>query len=275
MKLTKVQRSRGSSSSELSRIPLSSSLEHSSFDSNVATDSRSTQDVMRMHSQPPARTHPRYAVSLVDVYGPFKDLATAPLSSSTARLSALRRVPASDVVGLPQSYSEGRLHAVPSFEGPDERHLDADPAQSPAIHNSVDTSARNEAVADVADSIMTPPIDFYNATEDTYTLHLDWMIDRIGASEFYYAEATPGRKLLRHISQYRELVRVLPGGIFAWLCGRPLMVVMQFPADWYRRYTPVGGHGKSQASRDHGIFTDISQGFVMPSLAGMQMGMVA
>lgn len=187
-----------------------------------------------MHSQSPIRTRPRYAVSLVDVYGPFDDPETVPLPSSTVRPSALSRVPESDIVGLPQSHSEGELCAVPSFEGPDERHLDADSAQSPAIHNSVDTSARNKAVADVADSIIAPPIDFYNAPEDTYTLRLDWMIDRIGTSEFYYAEATSGRKLLRHNSQYRELIRVLPGGIFAWLCGRPLMVVMQFPADWYR-----------------------------------------
>jgi len=47
---------------------------------------------------------------------------------------------------------------------------------------------------------MAPPNDCYNATEDTYTIQLDWVIDTIGASEFHYTDVSPVRNVLRHDS---------------------------------------------------------------------------
>lgn len=88
-------------------------------------------------------------------------------------------------------------------------------------------------MAHAADYIMAPPDGSYNAEDDSYTLRLDWVIQRIGASEFQYIDVSLARKVLRHDSQYRKLIHVLPARIFQWLCGRPLMVAMRFPADWF------------------------------------------
>jgi hypothetical protein len=92
---------------------------------------------------------------------------------------------------------------------------------------------------------MAPPNDFYNAADDTYTIQLDWVVNIISASEFHCTEASCAHKVLSDDSQYLQLVHLLGGGVFAWLCGRLSMVVMQFPADWYQHYTPTGSLGKA------------------------------
>ena len=176
--------------------------------SDIATDDRSIEELRRRHSQTPRRLPPRYTVNLLDIAGPSNDPATAPQSPSAARLPALRRIPASNVLGLSGSYSDGELRAISATEGPDEHHLDAGPAQSSATYSSVHTSTRHLAIADVADAIMAPLNDLYNAAENTYTIQLDWVIDIIGASECHCTEASRARNVLGDDSQYRQLVHL-------------------------------------------------------------------
>lgn len=133
MKLTKAQRPRSSTSSELSPpVPYSHGDD---FDSDVATDDRSIHELLSMSLQPPANTRPLYAVDLIDFHGPQMMVspgapASTPSLPLASRHSALRRTPASDILGLPEDYSDNELNNIPSFEGPDERHLDLAPTRS-------------------------------------------------------------------------------------------------------------------------------------------------
>lgn len=101
---------------------------------------------MGAYSQLSANPYPRYTIGLVGIHGPRKTVlsdlpALKPLLSPASQLSAPRRLPASDVLGLPQHYSDSELRAVSKIQRPDERHLDITLDQSAPFIESLDTRA--------------------------------------------------------------------------------------------------------------------------------------
>ena len=94
------------------------------------------------------------------------------------------------------------------------------------------------------DQLLSPPSGYYNPSDQTYTLDLEWAVRIIGKAEFVqtilpFPYGTP-RRTLRPYSRFRGERAGLPRAIRDWLSGLPAMEVMRFPAALFRSVPSPG-----------------------------------